>query len=188
MTVFFDPNLDDSIDVKARINKAKGAFANMAKLLKDENISRSLRIRLYEATVVNIMLFGCESWALKAQDRAKLEAAHHIFLRSMRNISMLEVKEKHIKNTDIRQQMNNCYSIAQTMELRRCRWLEKLAKMDDSRNPRRLLQAWTPQPRTKGRPYKTIGRSYENTVKDTLKLDPEFSNCQRPFSSMAGLG
>lgn len=52
----------------------------------------------------------------------------------------------------------------------------KAAKMDDSRNPRRLLQAWTPQPRTKGRPYKTIGRSYENTVKDTLKLDPEFSN------------
>jgi hypothetical protein len=172
----FDSSLDDSIDVKARINKAKGAFATMARFLKDENISRSLRTRLYEATVVNIMLFGCESWALKIDDRQRLEAAHHTFLRSMRNISMLEVKEQRIKNDDIRQQMENCYSIAQIMELRRARWLEKIANMDETRNPRKLLQAWTPQARLRGRPYQTIGRGYRHTVEHYLKTEPEFSN------------
>eukprot|EP00980_Cylindrotheca_fusiformis_P001528 scaffold346_cov116-Cylindrotheca_fusiformis.AAC.42 len=61
----FDNTLDDSIDVKKRIQKANGAFAAMAKVLKDRKISTKLRLRTYEATVLSILLFGCESWALK---------------------------------------------------------------------------------------------------------------------------
>eukprot|EP00980_Cylindrotheca_fusiformis_P019247 scaffold6568_cov144-Cylindrotheca_fusiformis.AAC.2 len=43
--------LDDSIDVKKRIQKATGAFAAMANMLKDRKISTKLKLRSYEATM-----------------------------------------------------------------------------------------------------------------------------------------
>ena len=84
----FTSDLDDSADIKKRIQKASGAFYKMSKVLKDPNLSHKMRIRTYEATVLNILLFGCESWALKKEDRRKLEVCHHKFLRSMLGIAM----------------------------------------------------------------------------------------------------
>eukprot|EP00980_Cylindrotheca_fusiformis_P022514 scaffold9393_cov93-Cylindrotheca_fusiformis.AAC.1 len=57
----FDNTLDDSIDVKKRIQKANGAFAAMAKVLKDRKISTKLRLRTYEATVLNILYLGAKA-------------------------------------------------------------------------------------------------------------------------------
>ena len=169
--VTFDSTLDDSLDVKARIQKATGAFAKMSKMLRERKISKTLRLRIYKATVLNILLFGCECWALKAEDRRKLESCHHRFLRSMLHITMSEVKEQHIKNEDIRNEFNNCRSLEQSMELRRARWLQKLATMDENRNPRKILLAWTPDPRPTGRPFQTVSKAYAHTVKNVLGMD-----------------
>ena len=171
----FDKNLNDSTDIQKRIQKATGAYAFMAKLLKNDRISKQLRIRAYEATVLNILLFGCESWALKVEDKRKLEARHHRFLRSMLNLTMHNVKEQRIRNSSIRQQLQ-CYSLHQTMELRRSRWLEKLAKMPDTRNPRKIFVAWTPNPRPTGRPFQTIRDAYAHTLESTLELDPRLKS------------
>ena len=168
----FDNKLDDSTDVQKRIKKATAAFGTMSKLLKDQNISTKLRVRAYEATVLNILLFGCESWALKIADRKKLEAFHHRFLRSMLNISMLDVKENHITNENVRRDLGNCYTAHQSMELRRARWLEKLAKMDATRNPRKILVAWMPNPRPLGRPFQSTRKAYALTL-ENLDLEPD---------------
>ena len=99
-----------------------------------------MRIRTYEATVLILLLFGSESWALKKEDRQKLEACHHKFLRSMLGISMLQVKDQHIKNSTVRQQIGS-YSLEQSMELR-ARSLEKLSKMPITRNPAQTSTAF----------------------------------------------
>ena len=128
-----------------------------------------LRVRAYEATVLNILLFGCESWALKEADRRSLEACHHTFLRSILRISMLDVEECRIRNESIRDHLG-CHSIQQHMELRRARWLEKIANMPSSRNPRKVLVAWTPHPRPVGRPQQTIRHGYAATVESSLQF------------------
>lgn len=127
----FDDKLEDSTDIKKRIQKATGAFAVMAKLLKDPELDHKLRVRAYEATVLNILLFGCESWALKVSDRRKLETCHHRSLRSMLGISIHDVKDNRIRNSDVREELG-CYSLSQNMEIRRARWLEKLANMTET--------------------------------------------------------
>ena len=63
------------------------------------------------------------------------------------------------------------YTLKQYMELRRTRWLEKLAHMTESRNPRRLLVAWTPKPRLAGKQHQTIGHGYSRTIEENLKIE-----------------
>eukprot|EP00980_Cylindrotheca_fusiformis_P019059 scaffold6433_cov125-Cylindrotheca_fusiformis.AAC.1 len=60
----------------------------------------------------------------------------------MANITMFDVKEKRIHNEKIREMMGNCYTIHQTMEIRRLRWLEKLSAMPVTRNPRKIFISW----------------------------------------------
>ena len=62
------------------------------------------------------------------------------------------------------------------MELRRARWLEKIAKMDETRGPRKMLVAWTPQARSAGRPKQTIKRAYADTVTNQLGFENDGFN------------
>eukprot|EP00980_Cylindrotheca_fusiformis_P016049 scaffold4732_cov140-Cylindrotheca_fusiformis.AAC.1 len=107
---------------------------------------------------------GAKSWALKQVDRQRLESFHHRCLRAMANITMFDVKEKQIHNAKIREMMRNCYTIHQTMEIRRLRWLEKLSEMPETRNPSKIFISWIPQPRPTGRLCKTISKAYAYTL------------------------
>jgi len=150
----------------------------VGKLVKDPKIPHKLRIQAYEATVLNFLLFGCEIWALKVSDRRqKLEACHHIFLRSMLNISIYNVKENQIKNPDMRQELDRCYTLTQSMELQRARWLKKLANMPETRNPQKVLVAWTQNLRPSRRPRQTIRQAYVHTfLEKELHMSSELND------------
>ena len=84
---------------------------------------------------------------------------------------MYDVKDQHMKNRTIRAKMEGIMTTTQAMELRRARWLEKLANMSADRNPRKLLVAWTPTSRLVGGQQQTIRRTFNNTLKK-LELSP----------------
>jgi hypothetical protein len=76
-------------------------------LLSNKQIPIDIRRRLYQATIVNIALWGCESWALKEADRSKLEALHHGCLRRMCGWTMWDVAKKRITNEQVRRTVAN---------------------------------------------------------------------------------
>ena len=165
----FDPQLDDTTDVSKRIQKSSAAFAAMRKVLRCKDIPAALRLRTYEATVLNILLFGCESWALTQDDINRLESTHHRFLRSMCHISIQQVQQDRITNKQVRQRLG-CHTLQQRMELRRAWWLEKIVHMTEKRNPRKTLVTWTPYHRPVGRPQQTVRRSYAMFLQKTLQF------------------
>ena len=89
---------------------------------------------------------------------------------------MTDVKENRIKNEWIREELN-CYALTQTMEMRRAKWLEKIANMSPSRNPRKLFMSWVRAPRPTGRPKQTIRRGYADTIENSLG----YKNCSYKF-------
>ena len=129
----FTPSLKDDLDIQGRINQANGAFAMMKCVLCNKNIPAKLRVQLYDATVTNIVRWGCESWALIEEIRRKLEVCHNRFLRKMVGITIYYVKDIHISNEQVREELNNCYTFHQSLKLQRARWLEKLALMNCNR-------------------------------------------------------
>jgi hypothetical protein len=82
----------------------------------------------------------------------------------MLNINIYEVQENKITNQQIREKMDNILNINQMMELRRTRWLEKLATANSTRNPRKLLVEWMTTPRPSGRPQQIIRHGYARSI------------------------
>ena len=96
----------------------------MKQVLHDKVIPAKFRVRLYDATVINILLWGCGSWALTEELKRKLEVCHHRFLRKMVGIKIYDVKDNHISNEQVWEELT-CYKIHQSLEqLQRVRWLE----------------------------------------------------------------
>jgi hypothetical protein len=55
----------------SRINQANGAFAMMKCVsCSKDNIPAKLRVQLYDATVTNILLWGCESTNRRTTEEA----------------------------------------------------------------------------------------------------------------------
>ena len=173
----FTPSLKDDLDIQRRINQANGAFATMKRVLCNKDIPATLRIRLYNATVTNILLWGCESWALTEELRRKLEVCHHRFLRKMIGITIYDVKDNHISNEQVREELNNCYTFHQSLEMRRARWLEKLALMGCNRGPKNALRSWIyNKPRKQGGQQQHIRTSLSITLTDSLHFDSDKMN------------
>jgi hypothetical protein len=149
----FTPDLVDTHDIETRIKQASKAFYAMnARVFRNTKIDIKLRMRTYEALIVNLVLWGCESWTIKACDKKKLEVFHNRCLRRILNLTMYQIKEHRIKNKEIRRRAANSYKMEQMMELRRCRWLKSISNMEDKRTPRKIIAAWTQQPPVERRP------------------------------------
>jgi hypothetical protein len=148
------PNVSDTEDIKERITQARKLFVSMRKqLLSNKQIPIDIRRRLYQATGVNIALWGCESRALKEADRSKLEIFHHQCLRKW--WTMWDVHERRIRNERVRRTVANSPTMESMTQMRRCRWLCKLSFMKASRSPRLIHGAWCPTPRPPSTPSST---------------------------------
>jgi hypothetical protein len=65
----FNPELNNSNDVQLRIDQASKAFYAMNNnVFRCKDISSKLRLRTYNAIIVNRLLWACKSWALKEED------------------------------------------------------------------------------------------------------------------------
>jgi hypothetical protein len=79
LKTFFVPELSDLAVISQRISPAaRKLFKSMnRRVLSNKKIRMDIRRMLYEVIAVNIALWGCESWTLKEENRAKLETFHH---------------------------------------------------------------------------------------------------------------
>jgi hypothetical protein len=67
---FFTPELNDTMDITDRISQARKLSNSMnQQLLRNRKIRIDIRRGLYQSIVVNIALWGSESWALKEKGR-----------------------------------------------------------------------------------------------------------------------
>ena len=74
----FTSSLKDDEDIKRRISQACGAFAQAKNVLCNRKLQAITRIRFYEETVVNLLLWeGERCWALTKEQQRKLEVCHH---------------------------------------------------------------------------------------------------------------
>ncbi|MDY6929965.1 MAG: reverse transcriptase family protein [Pseudomonadota bacterium] len=107
------------LDIDARINSARTAFAKLQKTLWcRKEIRLQTKVRIYQAMVRTVLLYGCECWQLRVDDIRRLEVFDHWCLRRMLGIQW----DDHTSNADIRQKcLIRCLST--TIQERRLRWL-----------------------------------------------------------------
>ena len=66
-------DLTDNSDIQQRIGLASKAFGSLRKeIFCNQSLKEITRVRLFTAIVINLLLWGCESWKLTAGQRQSL--------------------------------------------------------------------------------------------------------------------
>ena len=86
-------------DINARIALAWAAFDKLRQILTTRNGKPTvkLKMRLFDAACISILLYGCESWALTAKQTQKLDVFARTCLRIMLGVNQADARMTNAK-------------------------------------------------------------------------------------------
>lgn len=120
-------------ELRARIEVARGAFNNMKRVLCSRDLSFALRWRMVQCYIFSTVLYGVESWTLKAADMNRLEAFEMWLIRRMLKIPWTA----RLRNDFILQSNGLTRELLHTVKIRKVAYLGHIM-----RNPKyQLLQS-----------------------------------------------
>jgi hypothetical protein len=114
----FLPNGQSKDEITARIDAARKAFFQLRKpLWSRREISLCTKLKVYQAAVRTILLYGCETWPLRVEDERRLMVFDHWCLRIILRVRYFDM----VSNESIR---NRCHikSLTITIKEKRLRW------------------------------------------------------------------
>ena len=95
--ISFEPN--NTKEIQRRIGSAWGAFTQHRQFLTDRRAAPRLKKRVFIVCVVPCFLYGCETWALKVEEKKKIDVAQRRMERAMLGITRLDrVRNEEIAN------------------------------------------------------------------------------------------
>ena len=86
-------------EINCRIGKASAAFNQLNKIWLSKKFLLKTKLRFYNTNVLSTLLYGCESWSLKAAQEKQLDAFDSRCLRKILGIKWSDF----ITNTEVRQ-------------------------------------------------------------------------------------
>jgi len=60
-------------DVHVRIQKARGSFCKLRKVWLSTLIQKDTKIKIFNACVKSVLLYGCETWLVTSEIRCKIQ-------------------------------------------------------------------------------------------------------------------
>ena len=91
-------------DISSRIDKARKAFWNLAPHIWDvTQIHLSVKISVYRACFLSVLLYGAASWTTTFLSRRKLETFHMKCLRKISGVSVWNQDQWRLNNAALRQ-------------------------------------------------------------------------------------
>ncbi len=87
-------NLRDDYDIEKRIMAANKSFGALSNFFSLQEINTRSKYLFFMAIQINLLLWGCESWALRKELLENLERFVNRKIRSILNLNMTNVKEE----------------------------------------------------------------------------------------------
>ena len=63
-----------STDVNVRIQKARGSFSKLRKVWLSTSIRKETKIKIFNACVKSVLLYGCETWLVTSSIQRKIQS------------------------------------------------------------------------------------------------------------------
>ena len=134
----------------ARISCGWKKFRELLPLLTSRVLSLRTKGRVFDAYVRSIVLYGGETWAVKANDLNRLERNDMMMVRWMCKVSLKDRKT----SQDLRERCG-LESIGDSLQKRRLSWFGHVERMDNNNCVKRSRQFVVPGNRGRGRPQMT---------------------------------
>lgn len=133
-----EPNGDASDEVRSRIGKATGVFLPLSKpLWGRRDVHLSVKRKVFDACVLSVLLYGCETWATKVEDNRRLSA---FIFRGFRRMLRIPATAR-VSNAEVAEVMRWRLPIERVLQERRLRWCGHVLRMDDKRLAKQVLLA-----------------------------------------------
>ena len=172
-------------DIKTRKGQAWKACNKLTKIWKS-SLSRAFKIRLFQAVVESVLMYGSETWTPTRALEIQLDGCYTRLLRSALNVDWRD----HVTNEDL---YGNLPRLSEKLRRRRLQFAGHCYRAKDEAVSKTVL--WTPTHgrKSRGRPSKTYvdllsddtglsGRDLETTMlerchwRDTIFRDPRTMN------------
>ena len=142
-------------EVNRRTQGAFKAFFALVQVFRSRVLSTRLKANLYKVMVRPILLYGCESWSLTSVLERKLQVAENRMLRWITG-PVYDHKRGFWKgrpNAELREKCS-INLVSSEISARRLQWAGHVARMDERRAPRVVMEARVAGRRSRGRPRK----------------------------------
>ena len=159
---------------------AWAAFWKLEKIRRSSSISLATKIRLFKATCVTVLLYGCESWVLSVNMENKINAFATSCYRIMLNIKRLN----RVSNARIHE-MTNTQPLVNTVRQRQLRFLGHILRMPDDEPCKRYALCVSTHGRRRPGRQRTIYISYIQKLQRGYRKWSAFRcNCLASFTSL----
>ena len=153
--------------VRTRVRCGWKKFHELAPFLTSKAPSPRMKGQVYSACIRSCMIYGAETWALRADHERMLERAEMRMVRWMLRISLKERKT----NKELREKLQ-IEDITQVVRRARLRWYGHVERKYDEDWVKRATHMEVEGKRPAGRPKKTWHETVKADLKQ-LRLDPK---------------
>ena len=161
----FGRTLDSDTDVDDRIRQASAAFGALrVSTFSNKDIKLEVKGRIFVALILSILLYGSECWLMTEVLRRRLTTFFNRCIRSMCRVNLRTTRKHLISSRQLRRKLN-IQGFDFYYQNRFLRWAGHVARMDNSRLPKKFLSSWVQHPRPVGAPRMTFGRTLEKALK-----------------------
>ena len=147
-------NLKDDYNIGQRLTKAYQNMGVLKIFWDDQHTDLYSKYTILIAIPLNLLPWGCKSWALKESSLNMLDYFLHYVIRRILHIKISQVQEERITNKTIRENFYNIQPIRSIVAARQIIFIRKVA-CTGTCIPKQLLTAWVNNPCPRGRPLTT---------------------------------
>lgn len=112
-------DLDPDTEIRCRIEQARATFMNMRELLSNKSLDLMLRYRFVKCYIYSVLLYGVETWTIKANTMNRLEAFEMWVFRRMLKIPWTD----HVTNAEVINRMGRERELLQLVKRRKAAYL-----------------------------------------------------------------
>ena len=123
--------------VNSSIEKASRAFGSLrGPIFNNPNLSVATKRAVYKAVVLAVLLYGSETWLIKAQHTRRLNVFHN---RCVRTILGVQQWQERLTTQALTERFGMPWTIPDVIMEQWLKWLGHVGRMDEGRLPKKLL-------------------------------------------------
>ena len=116
-------------EVENRIEAAVKVIGAMrSEVLERRELSKGMKLRVFNAMVVPMLLYGCKTWTILKRHESRLQVTEMRFLRRVEGMTKLD----RVSNEDIRQRLKK-EAVVEVARKKQRVWKEKVDGMEGAR-------------------------------------------------------
>ena len=116
-------------------------------VLRRKELSRSTKIKVVSATMMSVLMYGCETWSMTKKQQSKVQASQMNVLRRVEGVNRLD----RVRNADIKERLNQ-EGVLDLLKRRQESWKGRLEEMSIEKTTKKVFVGKMEEKRPRGRP------------------------------------